>query len=187
MPVPALYAMAVAVLLGIGFAGGFSLSSKIAAGEINQCELDKKSMRLDAEQESNDRTHAAAESTEQAFAYAMQRIIDAEQQAEELRNEAKTFTSGRDCLSGNARRVLEQSAAFAKQRVPESAKSADTADTEAAANSSDGGASRATTDTDIADWIATVTGLYEQCRGRIEAIREWDEGLAQRLNADGSD
>ncbi|MDR4518943.1 MAG: hypothetical protein MRK00_16355 [Nitrosomonas sp.] len=176
MPIPALYAMAVAVILGAGFAGGYTLSSKIAAGNLKQCELDKSTMLLGAEREASERMQVAEESTQNAFAYAMNRIIDAEQQAEELRNEAKNHTTGRDCLSGNARRVLEQSAAFEQQRVPKNTRSADTT----VAGTAEDTRNRATTDADIADWIATVSGLYDQCRGRVEAIAEWDNGMARR-------
>lgn len=31
------------------------------------------------------------------------------------------------------------------------------------------------TDTDIAGWIIDAAALYEQCRARIDAIRQWDE------------
>jgi hypothetical protein len=32
-----------------------------------------------------------------------------------------------------------------------------------------------TTDTDLAGWILDAASLYEQCRARIDALRQWDE------------
>jgi len=31
------------------------------------------------------------------------------------------------------------------------------------------------TDADIAGWILDVASLYEACRARIDALRQWDE------------
>lgn len=180
MPVIAVYAIIAAVLVGAGFAGGYSLSSKIADGEIARCELRGKEMVAAHQTETQQRMQTAKESTDKAMVYAMQRITEAEQQSEELRNEIKSYTTSRDCLSGNARSVLEQSAAFRKveqQRVPKNTGGANPAAAGAAANTGDGDESRNTTDADIADWIAIVGGLYEQCRSRVEAIGKWNDGL----------
>lgn len=184
MPLPAIYAMIIAVLLGLGFAGGWSLSSKIAAGNLMQCEMDAQIAYTEQERHARERADLAAQSNERALVYVMQRITDAEQQSEELRNEIKKHTTGRDCITADARRVLQQSKAFATtttNRVPADTASAAATNAAPAVSSGNGHAfTRMSTDTDMSEWAVTVAGLYDQCRERLEAIRLWDAGLDGR-------
>lgn len=182
MPIPAVYAMIIAVLLGLGFSGGWSLSSKIAAGNLMQCEMDAQIAYTEQERYARERADLAAQSNERALVYVMQRITDAEQQSEELRNEIKKHTTGRDCITADARRVLQQSKAFAAttaaNRVPANTASAAATNAAPATDPGHGHAfTRMSTDTDISDWSVTVAGLYDQCRERLEAIKLWDAGL----------
>lgn len=184
MPIIAVYGMAIAVLLGLGFAGGYTLSDKIAAGSLMQCELDAQIAYTEQQQRARDRADTAAKSSERAFAYAMQRITDAEQQSESLRNEIKKHTTGRDCISSDARGVLQQSKAFtttAANRVPANPAGADRTAAAPAANPGNRNVfERMSTDVDMGGWAASVAGLYEQCRQRVEAIKLWDAGLDGR-------
>lgn len=164
----------------IGFGGGWFVAAQIGDANLMQCELNTEKMLKTHEAETAERMRAAAQSTDNALAYAMNRIIGAEQQAEELKNELKKHTTGRDCLSAGARRVLESGAAFDKQRMPEGAKSVDPAAAGSAANTGDGSDTAASTDADIAGWISGAAALYEQCRARIDAIGQWDAGLNGR-------
>lgn len=184
MPIIAVYGMAIAVLLGLGFAGGYTLSDKIAAGNLAQCELDAQIAYTEQQQRARDRARDAEKSSERALVYAMQRITSAEQQSEELRNDIKKHTTGRDCISSDARSVLQQSKAFATtagNRVPANPAGADRT---AAAITADPGNrhvfDRMSTDADMAGWSVSAAGLYEQCRQRVEAIRLWDAGLDGR-------
>ncbi len=163
----------------IGFGGGFFVASKIGAENLMQCERGKQKMLEEQAQESVDRMQAAAQSTDKAMTYAMTRIIGAEQQAEKLKNELKNHATGRDCLSADALRVL-QPASAAKQRMPKGAGSADSAAAGSAGNPGHGDETTASTDADIAGWIADAYRLYEQCRARIDAIGQWDAGLNGR-------
>ena len=171
------YLILIAALAGFG--GGFFIASKTGAANLMQCERGKQRMLEDQAQESIERMQAAAQSTDYALTYAMRRIIAAEQQAGNLKNELKNYTTGRDCLSADARRVL-QPAQATKQRVPKSAASADPTAAGSAANPGDGNETTASTDADIAGWIADASKLYDQCRARIDAINQWDAGLDGR-------
>lgn len=162
----------------IGFGGGWFVASKIGDANLMQCELNTETMLKTHEAETAERMRAAAQSTDNALAYAMNRIIGAEQQAEELKNELKNYTTGRDCLSAGALRLL-QPAAVGKQRMLEGAKGVDPAAAGFAANPGDRNEA-ASTDADIAGWINAASKLYEQCRARIDAIGQWDAGLNGR-------
>lgn len=184
MPIIAVYGMAIAVLLGMGFAGGYSLSDKIAAGNLAQCELDAQIAYTEQQQRARERADTAAKSNERALVYVMQRITSAEQQSEELRNEIKKHTTGRDCINADARGVLQQSKAFATasaNRVPANPAGVDRAAAAPAANPGNRNVfARMSTDADMAGWAVAVAGLYEQCLSRIEAIGLWDAGLDGR-------
>lgn len=168
------YLILAIVLFASGGGSGFFIASKIGAANLAQCELDKEKMLAEQAQESSERMQTAAKSADKAMVYAMNRIIGAEQQAGKLKNELKKHTTGRDCLSAGARRVLESGAAFDKQRMPEGAKGVDPTAAGAAANTGDGSDTAASTDTDIAGWISAAAALYEQCRARIDGIKQWD-------------
>ena len=163
----------------IGFGGGWFVAAKIGDANLMQCELSTETMLKTHEAETAERMRVAAKSTDNALVYAMNRIIDAEQQAEDLKNELKNYTTGRDCLSADARRVL-QPATAAKQRMSKGAASVDPAATGSAANPGDRNETTASTDADIAGWIVEASKLYEQCRERIEAIAIWDASLNGR-------
>lgn len=164
----------------IGFGGGFFVASKIGDANLMQCELNTETMLKTHEAETAERMQTAAQSTDNALAYAMNRIIGAEQQAGKLKNELKKHTTGRDCLSADTRRVLESGAAFDKQRMPEGAKGVDPTAAGAAANTGDGSDTAASTDADIAGWISGAAALYAQCRAKIDGIKQWDAELNGR-------
>ncbi|MGE4366510.1 hypothetical protein [Thermomonas sp.] len=98
-----------------------------------------------------------------------QRLTRAAATTEDLRHALAATTSGRACLSADARRVLHRAPAFAAVPAPAAGPAA--AGPAAAADPGD----RASTDADLAGWALDVAALYEQCRARIDAIRQWDE------------
>lgn len=99
-----------------------------------------------------------------------QRLARATATTEDLRRDLAATTSGRACLSADARRVLHRAPAFAAP-VPAPAAGPAAAGPAAAADPGE----RASTDADIAGWALDAAALYEQCRARIDAIRRWDE------------
>lgn len=169
-----LYAILAAI--AIGFGGGWFVAAGIGDVNLTQCELIKEKMLAEHAEESSERMRVAAESTDKAMIYVMNRIIGSEQQAENLKNELKNYTTGRDCLSADARRVLQR-ASPAKQRMPEGAEGVDPTIAGSANNTGDRNETAASTDVDIAEWIVSASKLYEQCRARIDAIEQWDAGL----------
>ncbi|TCT25918.1 hypothetical protein [Thermomonas haemolytica] len=98
-----------------------------------------------------------------------QRLTRAAATTEDLRYALATATTGRVCLSADARRVLHRAPAFAAVPAPAAGPAA--AGPAAAADPGE----RASTDADIAGWALDAAALYEQCRARIDAIRRWDE------------
>jgi len=118
-------------------------------------------------------TAAAADRARAADAAAItdlqQRLTRAAATTEDLRHALATATTGRACLSADARRVLHRAPAFAAVPAPAAGPAA--AGPAAAADPGE----RASTDADIAGWALDAAALYEQCRARIDAIRQWDE------------
>ncbi|MDR1423484.1 MAG: hypothetical protein LBI92_02590 [Azoarcus sp.] len=79
---------------------------------------------------------------------------------EERDREIAKLAVGRPCLSADLTRLLNESAA-AGARV-----SANTG----GANRTDG---RFATDTDVGQWIDGARRQYDLCRGRLDAVRQW--------------
>lgn len=165
----------IAIALLIGFGGGFYVASGIGEVNLTQCELNTEKMLKAHEKETADRMRDAQTATSRAFSHLTGSLIKTQQHAEDLTDELKKHTTGRNCLSADARRVLNTAAAQ-QQRMPEDTGSADRAATTPATDSGE----RYSTDADIAAWAVTVKKLYEQCTGRIEAIAIWDAGLNGR-------
>lgn len=104
-----------------------------------------------------------------------QRAAEIDRQARQLQethNALKTATTGRPCLGGAALRVLDHAAGLRPPAVPAGALQAAAAGP--AADPPDGDAYAS--DADVAGWIATAADLYEQCRGRVDDIRHYDDG-----------
>ncbi|SFK92589.1 hypothetical protein SAMN05216302_102136 [Nitrosomonas aestuarii] len=182
MPILGVYGMIVAILIAIGGGVGYKINDHFASRNLTQCETEKEIMVRVHRDEATRRIKKAAESTDKVMAYVMNRIAEAEKQNQEARNELKKYTTGRDCLSGDARRVLESAPAFGKQRVSENTALTVTGAATAAADPGNrkGSASAVTTDTDIAGWIGDASELYAECTARLEAIEQWDAGINGR-------
>ncbi|MDR1063644.1 MAG: hypothetical protein LBL48_06895 [Azoarcus sp.] len=87
------------------------------------------------------------------------------QRAEEMGREIAKLAAGRPCLSADLTRLLNESAARTVARVP--SHSGDAA----------GAAARFATDADVGHWVAGARRQYDNCRGRLDAIRQWNDGL----------
>jgi hypothetical protein len=117
------------------------------------------------------RIEAAAAAADAAIAERDARIAALDATTRRLRHDLKTATTGRACLSSTARGLLHQSPAFGL-RLPQATGSAARP---AAAAAADPGEHAESSDADVAEWILDAASLYEQCRARIDAIRQWDE------------
>jgi phage shock protein A len=84
------------------------------------------------------------------------------QRGKEKKREITALAKGRDCLSADLTRLLNETAA-ARARM-----SAHPSNTSSAP-------ARSATDTDVGQWIHTAWQQYDACRGRLGAIRQWGE------------
>lgn len=89
----------------------------------------------------------------------------------EVRSEIYRLSSGRECLSGDLRLRLD-AALGAATALPAPAGAATSAPAGSAADP--GHRQPASTDADIAGWILEAARLYEDCRARLDALRQWD-------------
>jgi hypothetical protein len=118
-------------------------------------------------------THRVAENARQA------------RELKETKDALKAATTGRPCLGGAALRLLDQPAGLRPAAGAESLLPAGALQDRAArpaadpAHQGEGDGDEYATDTDIAGWIATARDLYEQCRGRLDDIRRYDDGGGQ--------
>jgi hypothetical protein len=106
----------------------------------------------------------AARAADAALAQRDARIAALSAETRRLRRDIHKKTTGRDCLDAAAVRVLGTAPGILPQGAPDAA----------------GAHAAAATDTDIAEWILDAAELYEQCRARIDAIRQWDEVIHGR-------
>ena len=93
---------------------------------------------------------------------------EAAQKTEELHHALARETAGRDCLAGNALRLLDHAPGLRVSAPTGGALATDARIT--------------ATDTDISQWAARAGGQYAECARRLDALIEWHrvEGDASR-------
>ena len=162
--------LVVAVIsLAVGFAGGYALKWRLADAEIARIETRHAIEREAAARETAAR-YARAEAAERdAVAALHETRQDLAVAQRRLKDALYSLDPGRCGLSGRARGLLNNAIADAGD-VPARAPQSTGAD---AAVATDTG--HATSERDVALWIADAIGKYEECRARIDAIRQWDE------------
>lgn len=174
-PWPAL--AAAFICAGAGFASGYALKGRLADGRIAQAEAAVMACQRDSEAQAR----AAAEAAARRLAAAQ----DAERQAVTALHATKTRLSATEkrlkeslyalptasaCgLSGPARGLLN-ARIDAAGGLPESAAEPDRTDAESSADPGE-----PVTEADLGGWIADAVSRYDECRARLDAIREWDE------------
>lgn len=154
--------------VAVGFAVGYAWENRARRAEVAQLRADIAAREAAAAEESRRRIDAALKAGDAAIAARDARIVELDTVNRRLRHDLKTATTGRPCLSADARGLLHQSPAFSLKL---SATPGDPAPADAAPAADPGDS----TDTDIAGWILDAASLYEQCRARIDALRQWDE------------
>jgi hypothetical protein len=168
IPLPNITAIAIAIAGVTGFAVGYTWDHRARLAEVAQIRGDIARREAAAAEESRRRIEAAQNAADQAITARDARIVELDATTRKLRHDLQAATTGRPCLSADARWMLQQSPAF---RLGLSAP-AGGALAAPAAPAADPGDS---TDADIAGWIIDAASLYEACRARIDAIRQWDE------------
>ena len=132
-----------------------------------------------AERANTARLQAAQAAADTAIAAAQARAEANAKQSQELRHALNTATSRtRQCLSAAAVRLLNAPAAPGAGspglRLP-----THPASTAAASSASPADTGRPASEQAVADWIVTARQMYEVCRGRVDAVREWSARTAQ--------
>ena len=164
-----------------GFAGGWLLASRLAQAQV----VEMNARRIECEHAREKDARAAAEAAaallaraQGAEAEAAARLAQAQAAArsrlEDARREVYQLTTGRPCLP-DAVRLRLNAAIGAADGLPAGAGGAADAAAAAAADPRQRRDERASTDADVARWILDAVERYDDCRARIDAIRQWDE------------
>lgn len=173
IPLPSL--ALTAAVAAAGFAGGWAIKGRLDEGAmarakaaVAECQLARERDARAAAEETARRL-AAAQDAERAAVHALEttknRLATTEQR---LKESLRALPTAHACgLSGAARGMLNR--AIAGDDLPAGAAESDRADGKALPDS--GGSSEAA----IGFWIADAISAYDECRARIDAIRQWDE------------
>jgi hypothetical protein len=171
IPLPAL-STAIAVLAGLaGFTAGYTFEHRARLAEVAQIRADIARREAAAAIDAFRRIEAASRAMDAALAEKDRRLLELDATNRRLRHELQSATTGRPCLSPAARGLLQQSPAFGL-KLPSATGSAASAPAAPAADPGD------TTDADLAGWILDAAALFEQCRARIDALRQWDDEVS---------
>lgn len=157
-----------AFLFALGFASGYGIERRARIAEVASIKADIAKREAAAAEESRHRIEAAQKAADAAVAARDARIAELDATTRRLRHDLQSATTGRPCLSADARGLLQQSPAFGL-KLPKTTGSPASAAPTVAADTGD------STDADVAGWILDAAALYEQCRARIDALRQWDE------------
>jgi hypothetical protein len=157
-----------AFLFALGAASGYGIEHRARISEVASIKADIAKREAAAAEENSRRIDAAQKAADESIAARDARISELDATTRRLRHDLQTATTGRPCLSADARSVLQQSPAFGL-KLPQATSSAASAPAAVAADPGD------STDADVAGWVIDAADLYEQCRARIDAIRKWDE------------
>ena len=152
-----------------GVAGGYATRGRLASAEIARIEARHAAEREAAARETAAR-FARAEAAERdavTALHATKTQLAATQRR--LKDALYSLDPGRCGLSGRARGLLNDAIAATGDV---SARAAQSAGADAAVATDTG---HAASERDVALWIADAIGRYEECRARIDAIRQWDE------------
>ena len=162
------------ILAGLGAAAGYALKGRLDEGRIARAEAAAAACERAAAEEERRAAEAAAarlaaaQEAERAAWNALRETRKRRAATEKrLKESLYALPTAQSCgLSGAARRVLNDR--LAAEPMPAGAAELGRA---AAGASADSGISEA----DLGSWIADAISRYDECRARINAIREWDE------------
>jgi hypothetical protein len=179
-----------------GFASGYAFEHRARLAEVAAIRADIARREAAAAIDARRRAEAASRAMDAALAEKDRRMLELDATNRRLRHDIQSATTGRSCLSADARWLLQQSPAFrlglsAPTGGPASAPAAAAADSRLPAPSWRGtdpilpsppgrgaGGEGDTTDADLAVWILDAAALYEQCRARLDALRQWNDEVS---------
>jgi hypothetical protein len=165
-------AVTVALMAGSGLAGYRYAAAKGEAA-VSQCQREAAEAQRHAALEAAALKTRSEQAQAEAAALLARREAAFQRRLKEVKSEIYRLSDGRECLSVPLR--MRINAALAGDRLPQGAAAAAPAPAGAAADP--GGSS----DAAVGQWILDAAQLYEQCRARIDAIRQWDEQVASPL------
>jgi len=189
---PSIWPIALAAV--VSAAGGATLAyaweHRARQAEVAGIRADIAKREAAAAEASRRRIEAASRAADASIAEKDRRMLALDATNRRLRHDLQSATTGRPCLSADARGLLQQSPAFriglsaptGSALAATAAPAADSLYPLSQARWGEGrgeGAGNDTTDTDIAGWILDAASLYEQCRARIDAIRQWDDEVSR--------
>jgi prophage endopeptidase len=160
------------VAAACGAAAGYTWEHRARQAEVAGIRAEIARREAAVAEESRRRIEAASRAMDAALAEKDRRVLELDATNRRLRHDLKTAATGRPCLSADARGLLQQSPAFGLNLPtttgsPLAAPAAPAADPGQSAGDS--------TDADLAGWVLDAAGLYEACRARIDALRQWDD------------
>lgn len=175
MPLPSLGPWVLVAVVSAAATGGvlgYSWEHRARVAEVAHIRAEVARREAAAAEESRRRIEVASRAADAALAEKDRRLLALDATNRRLRHDLQATTTGRPCLSADARGLLQQSPAFGL-KLPSTTGGLTTAPAATAADP--GEQAGDTTDTDIAGWILDAAALFEQCRARIDALRQWDE------------
>jgi hypothetical protein len=175
--VPSVPTFVVAIVAAaFGAAAGYTWEHRARQAEVAQIRADIASREAEAAEESRRRIEAASRAMDAALAEKDRRLLALDAINRRLRHDLQSATTGRPCLSADARGLLQQFPAF---RLGLSAPAGSALAATAAPAAYSGQPAGESSDADIAGWILDAAALYESCRARIDAIRQWDDEVSR--------
>lgn len=168
--------IALIIALIIAFLAGFQVESWRAGKRIADIEVAAQKRYSKATTENLTKLVAAQKTGETLTARVSGLETTLYAFAEEKNREIKNLSTGRPCLGGAVVRLLNATSGggWRPGSVPQATGLALPA---AAAPASDPDADGYATDTDVGLWIGQCQRGYETCRGRIQAISDFYEGM----------
>lgn len=156
--------------LVLGWAGG----AYRGAARLADCRMESAQALIQARGDALASQARAAAATDREVAAAHARADTATAKNRELRHALSKASTGRPCLSADARSLLRGAPAFGPGALPAAAGGAAGA---AAGPAGDPGQPDSS-DSDVALWIGDAATLYEACRARVDGLRRWREAVS---------
>ncbi len=148
------------------------LSQQLAEANerYDEREIEYANERLQAEAKYRAEVERISQSNVQLSQQLSQREVEIDEHKNRIRQLSRQLTVGRDCLSADAVRVLNNAGGAAA--LPASGQQAGSPERPAQDD-----AAGAATDTDIFEWVADAKAQYAQCVRRLSGWQQWYDGL----------
>lgn len=169
------WAAVAAGLMAVSGLAGYRLAADRCEARVARMQSDFAAAREAAAQESARRLAAALAAADASVAAALQQRDAADAKSKEIARELsrQKLLSGRACLSGAAVGLLNSHPAIGLN-LPATAASAANPAARSAADPANTRPDAGATDADLAAWALDAMTLYQTCRARIDALRQWD-------------